>query len=434
MYLGIDFGTSGVRSLVLNAEQTIVAETKASYELGDIQTWQLALEEVVEAIPLKIRKQLQAIAIDGTSSTVLICNALGAAIHPPILYNDARGSEIFADLRAIALKSGATGNIAISATSSLAKLLWLAKHLEQNYNFRNQDYYFLHQADWIGYLLHGNLGITDYHNALKLGYDPQILEYPDWLKNLEIKNLLPQVLAPGSAIAPITPECAAKYQINPQCLICAGTTDSTASFMASGANQIGEAVTALGSTLVLKILSSQPIENSDYGVYSHRFGNLWLVGGASNTGGAVLRQFFTDQELQSLSSDILSQEELIKDFATANLNYYPLPSMGERFPINNPQMLPRPEKYPEKHLKSDQKLLYGLLDGIAKIEKDGYDLLHRLGAPAPTRIFTTGGGAKNPLWKFIRSKYLQIEISEALHPEASYGSAVLAQKSRIFNG
>ncbi len=417
MYLGIDFGTSGVRAIAIDSQQMIAATARASYDLRDIQSWELALENIIKEIPLQIRQKLQAIAIDGTSSTVLICDDLGKAIYPPVIYNDGRGQEVLGDLVAIA----PAGNITISATSSLVKLIWLVRNLD----FNSQDHFFLHQADWLSYLLHGKLGISDYHNALKLGYDPQNRQYPDWLSNLEftreIKSLLPKVLIPGEAIAKIQPIIATKLGINPECLICAGTTDSTASFIASGANAIGEAVTALGSTLVLKILSPHPIKNSEFGVYSHRFGDLWLVGGASNTGGAVLKQFFTDFELESLSLDILKHVDLSK-YVENDLNYYPLPQIGERFPVNDPQLLPKMTPRPA----SNQEFLYGLLDGIAKIEGEGYRLLQKLGAPAPTRIYSTGGGAKNPLWTKIREPYLRTEIIQAPQSEAAYGTAILA--------
>jgi len=410
MYLGIDFGTSGVRSLAINVDKTIVAESKTSYDISDIPTWKVALETVISQIPLAIRQKLKAIALDGTSSTVLICNALGEPIYPPLLYSDRRGGEVLADLAMIA----PVGNITLSSTSGLAKLLWLVKNVDFNFN----EHYFLHQADWITYLLHGKLGISDYHNVLKLGYDPQNLAYPHWLRSLEISKLLPKILSPGQAIAPIQTELAEKWQINPNCLICAGTTDSTASFIASGADKVGEAVTSLGSTLVLKILSPQNIESVDCGVYSHRFGDLWLVGGGSNSGGAVLKQFFTNAELENLSLDILAH---LEDY-TDHLNYYPLPQIGERFPINDPQLLPRIEPRPE----SDRQFLYALLDGIAKIESQGYNLLQKLGAPAPTRIFTTGGGAKNLLWTAIRQRYLKTAIIQSEQTEAAYGSAILA--------
>lgn len=38
-----------------------------------------------------------------------------------------------------------------------------------------------HQADWLAAQLHGRRGATDWHNALKLGFDPQAGAYPPWL-------------------------------------------------------------------------------------------------------------------------------------------------------------------------------------------------------------------------------------------------------------
>ena len=99
-------------------------------------------------------------------------------------------------------------------------------------------------------------------------------------------------------------DIAAKYNFPKNCVVCAGTTDSIAAFIASGASSTGEAVTSLGSTLVLKLLSRTRVDNSQYGIYSHRFGDLWLTGGASNTGGAVLKQFFSNEELENLSQEI----------------------------------------------------------------------------------------------------------------------------------
>jgi sugar (pentulose or hexulose) kinase len=57
-------------------------------------------------------------------------------------------------------------------------------------------------------------------------------------------------------------------------MVCAGTTDSIAAFVAAGVSQPGEAVTSLGSTLAVKLLSQQRLDDAAYGVYSHKLGEL----------------------------------------------------------------------------------------------------------------------------------------------------------------
>jgi xylulokinase len=353
-------------------------------------------------MPLALRQEIKAIAIDGTSSTVLLCDAAGNPIDAPLLYNDARGVAVLDRLQAIAPPN----HTVLSATSSLAKLLWWLDE--------GKTGYFLHQADWLAFLLHGQLGISDYHNALKLGYDVEQLCYPAWLTRLSLVELLPKVLVPGMPVGEVTPQIRERFGLR-RCVVCAGTTDSIAAFLASGARSPGEAVTSLGSTLVLKLLSHTRVEDSRAGIYSHRLGDLWLTGGASNTGGAVLRQFFTDAQLESLSREIDAEKE-------SQLDYYPLVKPGDRFPINDPQLSPRLEPRPENPVQ----FLHGLLESMARIEARGYQLLQELGATRLTRVYTAGGGAKNSVWNQIRARHLGVSVMPSVNASAAYGTALLA--------
>jgi len=416
LFLGIDFGTSGARAVVINDEASILAEVKYAFagsQLAAVTTnWQTALFCLIEQICIKLRREIRAIAIDGTSSTVLLCDAAGNPVDAPLLYNDARGVAVMDRLQAIAPPN----HTVLSATSSLAKLLWWQQEFRNYppYNLLPTTYHFLHQADWLAFLLHGKLGISDYHNALKLGYDVEQLCYPAWLTALPLFPLLPKVLIPGTPVGEVKAEIAQHFGLRRDCLVCAGTTDSIAAFLASGARSPGEAVTSVGSTLVLKLLSHTRVEDARYGIYSHRLGDLWLTGGASNTGGAVLRQFFTDAELESLSCEIDAHKE-------SQLDYYPLVKAGDRFPINDPQLPPRLDPRPENPVE----FLHGLLESMARIEARGYQLLQQLGATPLSRVYTAGGGAKNPAWTQIRMRHLQVPVVTPAHTEAAYGTALL---------
>ncbi|GAB4154702.1 MAG: FGGY-family carbohydrate kinase [Cyanobacteria bacterium J069] len=416
-YLGIDFGTSGARAIAIDANGKVLAQssfpftTSAPADLAT--TWQHTLFDLIAALPADLRHTLRAIALDGTSSTVLLCDAQGTPLAEPLLYNDARSATVLDQVRAIAPPN----HTVLSATSSLAKLLWYAQTLPLPLS-PSLSPHFLHQADWLAALLHGQLGISDYHNALKLGYDVGELRYPDWLTAAHLPFRLPQVKAPGEAIAPILPAVGDRLGIPAHCQICAGTTDSIAAFLASSASTPGQAVTSLGSTLVLKLLSTVRIDDAASGIYSHRLGNLWLVGGASNTGGAVLRQFFTDAQLAKLSTQIDPTQP-------SPLDYYPLTQPGDRFPINDPYLPPRLEPQPENPVE----FLHGLLESIARIEALGYQKLTELGATPLQQVFTAGGGARNQTWTQVRSRLLHVPVCPSFHTEAAYGAALLARSA-----
>ncbi|MDD5241885.1 MAG: FGGY-family carbohydrate kinase [Sulfuricella sp.] len=409
-FLGLDFGTSGARAIAIDGDGAVLAEAQIALAEQSAESWHAALFSLIEQIPPDIRRRLGAIAIDGTSASVLLCDADNQPLCPPLLYHDDRARAEAKSLEQIA----PPGHPVLSASSSLAKLLWL-----QNLPEFPRARFFQHQADWLAALLHGRPGISDYHNCLKLGYNPASMAYPNWLLALPVAPLLPQVLAPGANIGCVTPDIAERFALPRDCMVRAGTTDSIAAFLASGAGQPGEAVTSLGSTLVLKLLSRTRVDESRYGIYSHRLGDLWLAGGASSSGGAVLRSFFTNEQIEILSSGIDPE-------TNSGLDYYPLTKPGERFPFNDPDLAPRMSPRPE----NDTRFLHGLLEGMARIEAHGYRLLQDLGATPLESVLTAGGGAGNPAWTSIRTRHLAVPVEAAHYTEAAYGTALLAAKGK----
>ncbi len=442
LFLGVDFGTSGVRAIALNETAQIVAQSRYPFNPPSAVSmpaeWQKALWRVIGKLDRRVRSQIGRVAINGTSATVLLCDRTTRPLTRALMYNDDRARSVLPEIAKVA----PTDSPALSATSSLAKALWwwdaltverepatLAMDLAIDRSIDLETVsYLAHQADWLASLLHGQPGISDYHNALKLGYDVRAIAYPSWLTKLPVAAWLPEVRVPGEAITPILPTVAEQLALPKTCQICAGTTDSIAAFLASDAHQAGDAVTSLGSTLVLKLLSFDPIEHQEFGIYSHRLGDLWLVGGASNTGGAVLKQFFSDQQLAALSQEIGQEIESSQPCA---FNYYPLNAPGERFPINDPDYPPRLTPRPAQ----DKDFLYALLDGMSRIEAEGYQKLIDFGAPPLNQVFTAGGGAQNAVWQTLRQRRLPAKVVAASQTEAAYGSARLAMDGlRAFSG
>lgn len=430
LFIGVDLGTSGCRAIAINSSGEVKAHASIHYpahnpdqnQTHHKQTpadWWHATQTVLKDIISQVELQhIQAISVDGTSGTVLLCGDNGQPLTPAIMYNDTK-----AKAQALLLKQHAPGDsIVLSPSSGLAKVLWLLEHYPQDKNF-----HIVHQADWIAGLLTHRFDFTDINNALKTGFDPVNKIWPLWLTDLFAKEnintaCLPKVHLPGTTITNIHPNVASELGLPLDLDIVSGTTDSTAAFIASGAHNVGDAVTSLGSTLVLKVISDVPINDSAHGIYSQPYGNHWLVGGASNSGGAVLRYYFNDEQMLALS-------EKIQPNKPTQLDYYPLLENGERFPINNPELAPK--ILPK--VEDDVIFFQGLLEGIAEIEHTGYKLLEQLGAPYPNSVNTTGGGVINKAWSQIRQNKLGVPVVNSIHNSAAYGSALLAAKSYTQN-
>ncbi|KAJ3678464.1 hypothetical protein LUZ60_002267 [Juncus effusus] len=415
LYLGIDFGTSGARYALIDKDGTIHSEKKRTYPpVGNGVSWASSWKEtlflLLNDIPKDYRSSISSISIDGTSATTLIIDReQGEVISGPFLYN-----ESFPNALPNVISIAPENHTVCSGSSTLCKLVsWW----DSNSNLKKESSILMHQSDWLLWLLHGIYGVSDYNNALKVGYDIEADEYPKWLVSQPFSYMLPSIRAPGSPIGCLKEDITLQYGFSKGCVVCTGTTDSIAAFLAARASLPGKAVTSLGSTLAIKLLSTVRVEDSRYGVYSHRLDDKFLVGGASNTGGAVLRQIFSDEQLDQLSTKIDPSVQ-------STLDYYPLPKVGERFPVSDPNMMPRLQPRPE----NDVEYLHGILESIARIEAKGYRLLKELGATEVQEVLTAGGGAKNEAWIKLRERVLGLPVRKAVQTEAAFGAALLAMK------
>ncbi|MEM6322918.1 MAG: FGGY-family carbohydrate kinase [Pseudomonadota bacterium] len=412
LFLGLDIGTSGARAVIIDRAGVQMAEAKAA--MADFgadpkapATWWGAADHALRASLAQVAPEdVVALAVDGTSGSVLAVDADEAPLGPTRMYNDpCTDAAILSAIDAAA----PAGSPARGASSALARALELAAE--------PGTHAIRHQADWIAWHLSGR-AVSDANNALKTGYDGTAARWPDWIAYAGLDPaMLPPVLAPGAIVGPVTAPAARDFGLSPETLVVAGTTDGCASFIATGADQPGDGVTALGTTMTIKLLSDRPIFAPEYGIYSHRILGHWLAGGASNTGGNVLLRFFDADALATLSQRIDAETK-------SGLDYYPLAKPGERFPINDPGLAPRLAPRPD----DDAAFLHGLFEGIAGIEALAYQRLAELGAPRLGSLRSVGGGAQNPVWTRLRERRLGVPMRSARSTEAAYGSARLAMR------
>lgn len=411
LFVGIDVGTSGVRAIAIDAAKSIAGQGAARMDAfgadhRDPAVWRAALEAALSALLEDIEAdRIAAIAVDGTSGTMVPVDVDGRPTAEPLMYNDPVEDE--AVVSAIAAAAPAT-SAALGANSALARSIVLGR--------AEGTVRVVHQADWIAGLLSGRFDRSDENNALKTGYDPVARRWPDWIGETGARpTMLPAVYEPGTPVADARGELASTFGIPAAARIVAGTTDGCASFLATGASQPSDGVTALGTTLTVKLFSDEPIFAPDYGIYSHRLAGGWLAGGASNTGGNVLAAHFTAEEIAGLSARIDPHTD-------TGLGYYPLVRPGERFPISDPRHAPKLSPRPD----DDAVFLKGILEGIADIEALAYRRLAELGAPSLRSIRTVGGGAANAVWSAMRRRKLGVSSEPVLSQEAAFGTALLA--------
>lgn len=415
LFLGIDIGTTGVRSAVVDREGGVVATARTAHrpqEPGreDARLWWDAARDCVQEQMARLAllgneaARVAHVAVDGTSGTVVLANADLEPVTRALSYNV---GGFAAEAERIARLAPET-HIARGAESALARALRL-----QDEDVEGRAAHLLHQADYIAARLVGRGGHSDVMNALKTGIDPETATWPNWVAELVSPHLLPEAHMLGMPLGTIQPSVAEDLGLPKRARVHAGTTDSIAAFLAAADMEAGVAVTSLGSTLAVKLLSPLRVEDPAKGVYSHRVGAAWMAGGASNTGGRVLRKHFSDARLAELGARIDPERD-------PGLDYYPLLEPGERFPVRDPDLAPRLTPRPD----DDALFLHGILDGIARIEARCYQALEEAGAGRPRRIHTAGGGAASEVFTAIRARRLGMMPLPAQHAEAAAGVAL----------
>lgn len=413
--LGIDIGTSGIRSAVVSPDRTVHSMARADHfpqDSGrvDANLWWDAVRICIKRQTRELQSvgidpaEIACITVDGTSGTMVLTDADLVPVSWALMY-DSKGFD--AEAARIA-RFAPDPHIARGSGSALARALRLADEADEGAK------HLLHQVDFIAAQLTAQGGRTDVTNALKTGIDPETGTWPDWIQRLLPNGLLPAASPVGACWGAVREDLHLELGLGNNVKVYAGTTDSIAAFLAAAPLKAGVAVTSLGSTLAVKTLCRTRIDDPERGLYSHRVGGSWLVGGASNTGGRVLRHYFSDTELAKLS-------EKIDPNQNTGLDYYPLLEPGERFPVNDPKFAPRLSPRPS----DDAVFLHGLFDGMARIEAQCYAAIAERSGEYPDKILSAGGGAKNPVFTRIRSRRLGTTPEPALQTEAAVGAAMI---------
>ena len=402
LVLGIDLGTSGVRIAVIDSNCALLQSESAPYQIGLVNPfdWRDRCCALIGRLKPDYRHRLKAIAVDGTSGTLLACDQQGLPLAEALPYSLAC-PHVLDQLRDLSPQDGP----ASSSSGSLARALHLVEQHQAPLLLR-------HQADWISGWLLDDWSYGEEGNNLRLGWDLNKQSWPDSFISQPWWDALPEIRASGSVLGALSPQRAKDLDLPEDLLVVAGTTDSNAAVLTADAED-DEGITVLGSTLVLKRFTDQPLAPWP-GTSNHRVGGRWLCGGASNAGAAVLKQLFPDIDLAELSRQI--DPDL-----SSGLQLRPLPRCGERFPVDDPQLEPILTPRPV----SASLYLHGLLEGLTTIEQAGWQRLTSLGADPPKKIVTLGGGARNPQWRRLRERQLCVPIRSCNSPPAA-GVARLA--------
>ncbi|MCI3225065.1 carbohydrate kinase [Streptomyces sp. NP-1717] len=417
MWMGIDLGTQSVRAVLVGDDGEVLGAGAAPlggrrdgvrHEQSPDDWWEAARTAIGEALksaPDGGSPPVRALAVCGTSGTVLLTDGRGRPLTPGLMYDDGRATAEAALARERGLR--------VQPTWALPKVMWLL-----NEPGRTPDVHLTHQPDFIVSRLVGRRTPTDSSHALKTGYDLSGDTWPyDELRALGLDpGLFPEVVRPGALLGEVGAGGESATGIPAGTPVIAGMTDGCAAQIASGSLGVGSWNSVLGTTLVLKGVTAEPVHDSTGVVYNHRAPDGgWLPGGASGVGAGALGRAFPDADPARLDALAPAHEP-----STALA--YPLVARGERFPFLAPDATPLLLGEP----RTDADHWAALLQGVGHAERLCLDYLDHLGAPQHGPLTFTGGGSRSAYWNQLRTDILGRSVHIPRHSEPALGMAVLA--------
>ena len=311
--VGLDVGTSGARATAIDLDGGILAEGTARLAAAattvdgprvqqDPAAWitaaQEALRKLTDSLPAQI--QIEGVAVDATSGTFLFVDEQLRPLTTGYMYNDQRAVDVTPEVAQSLDGVLARYGIQIASSFALPKIVHL---LREQPGLAAPGHRVVHQTDWIVGMLCGEYGTTDISTALKTGADPGTLQWPPAIEQLGVpRQMLPRLVLPGTPIGHVTAESHRQTGLPIGTPVVAGCTDGTAGCLASGARTTGDLNVTLGSTLVFKAISDQPLLDPEGAIYNHRHpAGGFLPGAASSTGGEWIETHFPGADLDQLA-------------------------------------------------------------------------------------------------------------------------------------
>jgi len=425
--VGVDMATAEVRAMALDADGRVHAEARRplpaptsprpGWSEQDPSGWWPAAAAVLAEVVAEVAGggRVVAVSVCATSGTVVALDGRGRPIGPALTYADQRAVAEAGVAQAAAADRWAGLGLRVQPSFGLPKWGWLVADRSPS----PAPAFLAHGSDVVVARLVGRGPVaTDWSHALKSGYDPVRGEWiSEAMAALGIDaGLLPEVRRPTSSAGTVCREAAAATGLPVGCDVRLGMTDACAAQLAAGAGEPGRFVSVLGSTLVLKGASRELVVDPSGAVYSHRHPDgWWLPGGASSTGGRALVEGFPGRKPAELDA-------LAAAHGPATCVTYPLVGRGERFPF----VAPEAEAFVVGEPSGEADRVRATAEGVAFVERLGYERLAALGAIARPPVVVTGGGSRSPVWNRIRATVLGMPLLATPDASTARGAGILA--------
>ncbi len=448
-YLGIDVGTSGVKSLLITADAKILAAATAEQGISaprpgwseqhpEHDWWQATVKATLAVIAKADidGRQIAGIGFSGQMHGLVITDAAGKCLRPAIIWNDQRTAAEAAEIeRAVGGRSKLiqlVGNPAMTSFT-LTKLLWVRKHEPKIYD---RIRHMLLPKDYIRLQLTGEYvgDVSDMSGTLMLDQKKR-----SWSKKIIEKfqidaDILPPVFESHEITGRLSKAAAEKLGMAPGIPVVGGAGDQQAGAVGNGIVTDGLISATMGTSGVVFTHTRHYVTDPQGRVNTFCAavaGEYCMFGCMLSTGGSMqwYRNVLGQAEVAEAKSKGVDPYELLGAQAEAAApgceGVFWLPYLtGERTPHADP--FARACWIGIHSRTGRNELIRAVMEGATFAMNDAVTLLRDRGLRVG-QIRLSGGGARSGLWRQMQANiYGATCVTINAEEGPAYGAALLA--------
>jgi xylulokinase len=426
MYLGIDVGTSSVKSVLIDASQRIVASASEALTVdrprpgwseqnpGD---WWQATRDTLDRLAAGHPAQIAAVAgigLSGQMHGATLLDGTDQVLRPAILWNDGRCAAECLELDAAADFRGIGGNLVMPGFTA-PKLAWVARHEPEV--FRRIARILL-PKDYVRLALTGD-HVSDMSDAAgTLWLDVARRDWSDELlaaSGLD-RTMMPRLVEGSEPSGRLRADLAGRWHMSAPPVVAGGGGDNAAAACGVGVLAPGSAFVSLGTSGVLFVSNARFSPNTAGAVHAfcHAAPNIW------HQMGVILSATDSLEWLSSIAGAPVEalMSELERDRAPPGEALF-LPYLsGERTPHNDAAARAAFVGLARVHTRPH--LTQTVLEGVAYAFRDCLAALNQAGTDIET-AFAVGGGARSRHWLTILASVLDRPL--AVPGDGDFGAA-----------
>ncbi|PCD66494.1 xylulokinase [Rhizobium phaseoli] len=426
MYLGLDLGTSGVKAMLIDGDQTIVGSANGSLDVSRPHSgwseqepahWVRAAQEAVAGLKAKHSKELAAvrgIGLSGQMHGATLIDAADKVLRPCILWNDTRSHAEAAALDADPRFRALTGNIVFPGFTA-PKLAWVRKHEPEVFAkiakvLLPKDYLRLWLTGEHMSEMSDSAG-TSWLDTGKRAWSSELLAATDLSE-----EQMPALVEGTAQAGRLRSELAAQWDISGDVVVAGGAGDNAASACGMGTVSDGAAFVSLGTSGVLFAANGSYLPKPESAVHAfcHALPNTWHQMGVilSATDALNWHSGVTGKSASDLTGEL---GETLK--APTGVTFLPYLS-GERTPHNDAVI--RGAFIGLEHESSRAVLTQSVLEGVAFAIRDNLEALRSAGTGI-SRVTAIGGGSRSRYWLAAIATALGVPVD--LPADGDFGAA-----------